>query len=56
MSMIATKGAVFNRFNESFVKFGLKKRKEYAVLALLPYVILALWAIGFVGIVNLWWF
>ncbi|MCL4365214.1 MAG: hypothetical protein M1569_02150 [Candidatus Marsarchaeota archaeon] len=54
MSIIATRGIVFGRLNESFLKYGVKMKGMYKIYRSVPYIILMMWAAGFVGIWYLW--
>ncbi len=54
MSVIASRGIVFGRLNESFMKYGVKKNSSYAMLGALPYLVLLVWTIGFLGVIKLW--
>ena len=54
MSLIASRGIVFGKLNKSFMKYGVHKSRTYLILGALPYVVMLIWAIGFVGLVKLW--
>ena len=54
MAVIASSGIVFGRLNESFMKYGVKKNSSYAILGVLPYLVLMVWAIGLLGVIKLW--
>ncbi len=53
MSIIASRGVVFGMLNESFLKF-IKMKRIYAVYRIIPYLILLVWILGFVGMLWLW--
>lgn len=54
ISLISSRGIVFGRLNRSFMKYGVHKSRTYAVLGALPYAVLLIWALGFIGLVWLW--
>ncbi len=54
MSIIATDGAVFNRFNASFIQFGLKKKRAYIAFLIFPYLLLLIWIVGLLVMLGSW--
>ena len=53
-AVIASRGIVFGRLNQSFMKYGIQKRRSYIALKAIPYVVMLVWAVGFVGLLRLW--
>lgn len=53
-SLISSKGVVFGHLNESFLNSRIKKKRIYAVYKAIPYVVLMVWAIGFLAFLVEW--
>ncbi len=53
-SIIASHGTVFGRLNASFTAHAVRKGGFDTVLRVLPYLVMIVWAIGFLGVVKLW--
>ncbi len=54
MSLISSRGIVFGKLNNSFMKYGVRKKKTYILLKALPYASLLIWAAGFAVLVKVW--
>ena len=54
MSLIASRGVVFGRLNPSFMSQVKRNTGMDVLLYALPYVVLAVWAVGLIGLVKLW--
>ena len=54
MSIIASRGIVFGRLNESFLKYGAPKSRLNIIYSAFPYMAIAIWAIGFACVIWLW--
>jgi hypothetical protein len=53
-AIIASRGIVFGKLNRSFTKYGVRKKASYPVLRVMPYVVMAVWFIGFIVMLELW--
>ncbi len=54
MSLIASGGMVFGKLNPSFMTQVKRNSSMDAVLFALPYVVLLVWIVGFLGLLKLW--
>ncbi len=54
MSLIASRGVVFGKLNPSFMSQVKRNTSMDGLLYALPYVVLAVWAVGLIGLVKLW--
>ena len=54
MSLIASRGVVFGRLNPSFMSQVKRNTGMDVLLYALPYVVLAVWVVGLIGLVKLW--
>lgn len=52
--VIASDGIVFGHLNPSFVQFAVKKTAADAVFRIVPYAGIMVWALGFIGLVYVW--
>lgn len=53
-AIIMSRGVVFGRLNKSFLKYGAKRERVYVIYSLLPYIIVLIWALGFIEMLALW--
>ena len=54
MSLISSRGIVFGKLNSSFMKYGVREKKEYILLNALPYASLLVWLLGFAILMREW--
>jgi hypothetical protein len=54
LSIVSSRGAAFGHLNESFVRVNMKKKSVTFAYRMLPYAAVAVWLLGFAGLVLVW--